>query len=624
MAGQLGSRANHNARSGRGPISDQGPRRARRRKGPVDAGQAVVGFENEAAPRQSGWVECARQSDRSSSHCRRWARAGTRLPDPKGRVKDNHDRECATKAISTVFSLPGKRLMRLGRTVTTAAETTPEEEVPAGSGRDAEGALKARAARSSLWSVLGHAGSTALGLIAFVLLSPLLSPADYGLVGMAGAIANFLSVMGDAGMIPALVRSTGIDEVAEATAFWLAVGGAGLLATVSLIAAPILGWFYGDRHVTYLAIPLALSFLFAVPYRVAFAKLMRALDFKTLTLRALGANLVGVVAAWIVARLGGRAWALVTQSLVTFFMQSLLFVMAAPYCVKLRVFSRERARKLVDFGGRMGAYGVSLALSRTGDSILGGRYVGPAAVGIVGMGVKLVGMPVQRVSNALSNVFLPTVVQLDSDRQGWAFARALRLTGLLIVPLSLGVFAVAPELVALLPPRWAVLTNTLRLYALGSLLEPIGCYSLAILIAHGRARSLLRLALILIPIGWGGTLLGEWLVVGWMLWSSVNALSMLLMVCWRLELGREVWIALSAPLYSGAGMVLLVRVAVHVTGTVGRGVGFPIGLLVGAATYGAVLATLLRHDAQRLFEFFRAAVPRRKAAPVEGGGTTSP
>jgi PST family polysaccharide transporter len=492
-----------------------------------------------------------------------------------------------------------------------ARQSTPNEAARLG-----DASLATRAARSSLWSVLGHLGQTALGLLAFALLSPVLTPTDYGLVGMATAISGLLSVLGDAGMIAALVRSAEIDEVSEATAFWLALACAASLTAISLAIAPVLGWFYGDHLVTRLALALALSFLFAVPYRVSFAKLMKALQFKTLTLTSLAATGAGVAVALGVAHLGGGAWALVAQTLTTLGVQSLLMVLAAPYCATLGAFSLERGRKLVAFGGRMGSYSLSMTLSRMGDSVLGGRYVGATAVGLVGMGVKLIGMPAQRVSNALASVFLPTVLELDRERQGWAFTRALRLTGLLIIPLCAGVFAVAPEFVKLLPSRWGGLTNTLRLYALGSLLEPISNYSLAILMAQGRAGALLRLALLLVPIGWGGTLLGvwrcsaEWLVVGWIMWNGVSVLAMLAM----LRLGRAVSSALSGPLLAGAAMVVAVRIALLATGTADRLPGFPIGVLTGVACYGLTLATFLRADAKRLIQLLKLALRRSRPA----------
>src|SRR4029077_7968427 len=72
---------------------------------------------------------------------------------------------------------------------------------------------------------------------------------------------------------------------------------------------------------------------------------------------------------------------------------------------------------------------------------------------------------------------------------------------------------VAPEIVALLPPKWSGLTSLVVAYGLTTLILPLNYLALAVLTAHGRAGLLLRIAIGLIPLCWmasvAGVLLGS-------------------------------------------------------------------------------------------------------------------
>src|SRR5205814_679866 len=119
---------------------------------------------------------------------------------------------------------------------------------------------------------------------------------------------------------------------------------------------------------------------------------------------------------------------------------------------------------------------------------------------LMSMGMKLVFLPVERLCGAIHNVFLTTTVELRSDlaAQGRAFQSAARLLLMIVAPFAIGAIAVAPEVVALLPPQWAGIVPLLTVYGLTALLLPLNYLTIAVLVAEGRAGLLLRIAVALI------------------------------------------------------------------------------------------------------------------------------
>ncbi len=463
------------------------------------------------------------------------------------------------------------------------------------------------AARSSVWSILGQAASSAIGLVSFALLAPLLSPKDYGLVAMASTVTALLSMVGDSGVVSAFVRLRAVDAVSEATAFWVAMAGAAGLFVVGAASTPALAHFYAEAQMIPLGLAMSLMFLIAAPSRVATAKLARALQFRRLALISATANSLGVLVAWLGARQGLGPVSLVFQTAIAHGTQTLLSVLLAPYSAQPRLFSWRLAQELASFSSRLSGFGLAVAVGRVGDTVLVGRVLGGSPVGFYNMCGKLVVSPVQRLCGAVTAVFLPTILRLDHpEQQGTAFAGALRLTNMLIMPIALGVAAIAPEIVALLPAQWAGLEGALRAYAASTVIEPLGWYCISALTALGRPVVLLRLAVAFVPVGWLTALLGTWLgSVAWLaVWTGVANTafaSILLVSVWRaLRLERTFWTSLITPLGCSLAMFAAIRLCLFLTGHAARPVGSAIGVAVGAASYTLLTTTFMRKDLDRL------------------------
>jgi O-antigen/teichoic acid export membrane protein len=460
-----------------------------------------------------------------------------------------------------------------------------------------------------------------LSMGSFALLSRWLVPYDYGLFGMAATVTAFVGVVGDVGVSSAVVRLAHVDAVAEASAFWLAIGGAMILTAITAIAAPLVAWFYRVPAITPLALGLAANFLMAAPGRVPGAMLARGLRLRATTIIGVITNVASVVLAVGLASRGFGAWALVAQALLSAALGSLLSCVAAPPTMRLGLVSRLRAREMAGFSSRLSGFSFATMLGRSLDNVLAGRLLGSGAVGLMTMGARLIFVPIERVSGAIYSVFLPALAQLPSvERQAAAFQSTLRLLFIAVGPLALGTVAIAPEIVALLPPKWVGLAPLLRVYAITALLLPINYLSLSVLVGHGRASVLLRTSVALIPICWAGATLGALsgsVLVMTLAWSFAITVgvSVAFWFAWgELKLKHEVWRSIMLPLAVSAAMAMSVWATVHAFGLGGKRAGFAVGAATGAVIYVALLQFTMAADVSRIVTLLRRSLARPKAA----------
>ncbi len=228
------------------------------------------------------------------------------------------------------------------------------------------------------------------------------------------------------------------------------------------------------------------------------------------------------------------------------------------------------------------------------------------------MGTRLIFYSGERLAASTSSVFVPTAVEItDVSRQGRAFLTATRLLYMLVAPFCIGSMAIAPELVAWLPPKWAGLAPVLRAYAFGTMFAPMNHLTYSILAVHGKSAQLFKVALILLPIAGGGALLAALsgsVVALVLVWGGCLALGALLQlaIVWRiLGLRRGYWSQILAPLASSLAMALIVRVTLHLLRLDADRIGLIVGAIVGALAYVVAAWLFMRPEILRIAELVK-------------------
>src|SRR5689334_25000192 len=110
--------------------------------------------------------------------------------------------------------------------------------------------LRERTIRGGYARICAQAANFLLRLGSMMVLARLLSPRDFGLVGMVTAFTGVLSLFRDFGLSAASVQRATVTEEQKATLFWINLLVGAILATVAILLAPWVGAFYQEPRLS--------------------------------------------------------------------------------------------------------------------------------------------------------------------------------------------------------------------------------------------------------------------------------------------------------------------------------------------------------------------------------------
>jgi len=150
-------------------------------------------------------------------------------------------------------------------------------------------------------------------LVTILVLARLLSPEDYGLVGMVTAITVFAPLLVGLGTPDVVVQRTHITEKEISALFWISVAIGSSVAALMAACGPLIARFYGEPRLTWITGVSALTFVVSALYCQHNTLLRRAMKFKEIAAVEVGANLLSAAGAVVMAFYRLEYWALVLR-----------------------------------------------------------------------------------------------------------------------------------------------------------------------------------------------------------------------------------------------------------------------------------------------------------------------
>lgn len=376
--------------------------------------------------------------------------------------------------------------------------------------------LRARAARGGALAVGSQGVKFFFSMAATVVLARLLTPADYGLIGMVAVVTGFVSLFKDMGLSQATVQREEITAAQVSTLFWvnIAVSTAVMLLTAAL--APGVAWFYGEPRLTLITVGYAAGFLAGGLTVQHEALLRRQMRFGALAALELGSLVAGLLAAVALAWYGWGYWALVANQLV-FGVIYAAGVWAVCRWKPGRPVRGSGVRSMLAFGGNLTGFNVVNYFGSNLDNLLVGRFWGAQQLGLYAKAYQLLLLPVDQINAPVAGVSVPALARLtgEPERYRAAYMRILEKLTLVTMPLAAFMIVTSDWLVRLvLGPQWDETARIFMILGFGALLLPVHNSTGWLFMTQGRTREMfhwgfidvaLKVSLILAGLPWGAT-----------------------------------------------------------------------------------------------------------------------
>src|SRR3989442_828763 len=168
--------------------------------------------------------------------------------------------------------------------------------------------LGGRTARGGAVTVVSQGLKFLISMVATVILARLLTPQDYGLVGMVAVVVGFVSVFKDLGLSTATIQRAEINSAQISTLFWinLALSGGVMLATAAI--APVIAWFYHEPRLVLMTVVYGCGFLLGGLTVQHEALLRRQMRFAALAGAEVFSIIISAATAMLMASRGAGYW----------------------------------------------------------------------------------------------------------------------------------------------------------------------------------------------------------------------------------------------------------------------------------------------------------------------------
>lgn len=355
-------------------------------------------------------------------------------------------------------------------------------------------ALRQRMVAGLRWQAAGAVGSQIVTLAAAIPLARLLSPAEFGLVAMAGVATGFLLLFAEFGLGYALVQAREASPETLSSVFWLQAGLGAALALLGVAAAPAVAAFYREPRLVPVAAALAAELAITGLAATQISLARRRLAFATLVRSELVATAASSAVAVAMAAAGAGVWSLVARSLLAAALRAAALWRWSGWQPQ-PVLRLSAVRPLLRFSRDLLATENLNYWARNLDTLLLGRVVGVDALGLYNRAYRLFLLPSQTLAGTLRSVLFPSFSRIAHEpaRVKAIFLRVVRGVALVAFPVHLGLLACVDVAVpALFGPSWTPMIPLARIFCAVGLVQSLAGLNGSLYLALGRTDLQLR------------------------------------------------------------------------------------------------------------------------------------
>lgn len=329
-----------------------------------------------------------------------------------------------------------------------------------------------------------------LNIARMIVLARILTPKDFGLIGMVTVFTTFAVIFRDAGLPVATIQKKIITPNQINSLFWVNFLISLIFGLSMIASAPVISNFYNQPELRAVTIVLSFPLFFQGLFVQHSALLRRHMRFTPLMVIKITASFIGASVAITLAVMGWNYWALVYSTVASSLTTMLTTFFFCPWLPKRNKIGPE-VLKFLKFGGHITIFNIVNFFTRNFDNILIGKYLGADCLGLYAKAYSTVYLPIDNLRAPITNVALPVCSRIKSnDFHIRSYARKyIFLLAFFAMPLMMFSFLFSKEIIIVVfGQNWIAMNPLLKFFAIAGFIQTPANVKGLLLLSCGKSK----------------------------------------------------------------------------------------------------------------------------------------
>lgn len=389
--------------------------------------------------------------------------------------------------------------------------------------------LKQKTLSGLLWSFVDTMAGQGITFVVGIILARLLTPREFGLIGMITVFIAVSESFINSGFSSALIRKKNCTDTDFSTVFFFNLAAGILFFLLLFFSAPAISGFFNEPELTAILQVLGIILIIDSLTLIQRTILTKRIDFKLQARISVIASIGSGIVAITMAFYGFGVWALVAQRILKQALNS-IFLWLWNRWKPLLVFSTKSFKELFGFGSKLLISGLIDTIYRNVYYLIIGKFFSAQELGFYTKANEFKNLPSQNLNSIIGRVTYPVLSTLQDDipRLRNNYQKLIRSVMFITFILMLGMAAVAePMIHTLIGAKWEPAIIYLQMLCFVGMMYPLHALNLNMLQVQGRSDLFLKLEvikkIIAIPTIVIGVFFGIKMMIGGMMVNTLIA-----------------------------------------------------------------------------------------------------
>lgn len=386
-----------------------------------------------------------------------------------------------------------------------------------------EQGLKDKTVKGVGWSAADAFLGRGITFLVGIVLARLLTPSEYGLIGIATIFISVLDTIVDSGFSQAIIRKKDANNEDYNTMFITNMVLSVLMFAVLFFCAPVIAKFFNRIELVSLTRVMGVVIIINAFSITQNTLLIKRIDFKTKAKASVIASLLSGLLGIAMAFMGFGVWALVGQQLSKQLINTICLWVFNKWWPNLK-FNRESFNYMWGFGWKMLASSLLSNIWNQLYQVVVGKFYSPATLGQYSRSKEYAYIFSANIDQIVNRVSYPVLAEIQDDKARLvsAYRKIIKTTMFVTAVSMISMGAIAePMIYCLIGPQWHQAATFLPLICLSLSLYPLHSINLNMLKVQGRSDLYLVLEIIKKFIAIGPICIGIFIDIYWMVAASV-------------------------------------------------------------------------------------------------------